>query len=180
MRVGLLGGSFNPPHAGHMHIAIAALRKYKFHAIWWLVSPQNPLKSKKDNFNNRLLMTHKFVSHPKMHVTRIEQDLGIDYSLQTIEQFNRYFPSTKFHWIAGMDNATLFHRWNGWQLFLKYIPITFFNRPPQAMALQTNKLRLYKGAKQTNFQLTGRTRNISSTEIRNKTFASRLKSAIQS
>lgn len=178
MRIGLLGGSFNPPHTGHMHIALAALRRYKLHAIWWLVSPQNPLKDPKNNFKKRLKMTNTFVSHPKMHVSGIERDFKIQYSLQTIKKLNTYFSTTQFHWIAGMDNANYFHQWNGWKQFLNQIPITFFNRPPQTMAIHTNKIKLFKGTKNAHFQLTGRTRNISSTEIRNKTFASRLKSAI--
>lgn len=178
MKIGLLGGSFNPPHYGHMHIALAALRKHKFDAIWWLVSPQNPLKKKKNNFSKRFEMTRRFVNHPKMHVTDIECDWDVQYSLQTIQNLQRYFSSTKFHWIAGMDNAALFHRWNGWKSFLKFIPVTFFNRPPNTIAIRANKLKLYKGSKKIEYRLTGRTRNISSTNIRNKTFASRLKSAI--
>ncbi len=179
LNIGLLGGSFNPPHAGHMHIAMSALRRYNFHAIWWLVSPQNPLKSKKDNFKNRLHMTKRFISkQPKMVASDIETQLNVQYSYQTVERLQKRYPKTQFTWIAGMDNATIFHRWDKWRDLLKRIPFIFFNRPPNNMALNNNAIRMVKGQKNVKWNLTGKTRNISSTLLRQKRIAHFLKSRI--
>lgn len=154
-----------------MHIALSALKKYKFSSIWWMVSPQNPLKKRKNSFRNRLKTTRAFVSHPKMVVCDIENTLGTRYSLQTIDRLQRRFPKTKFTWIAGMDNASIFHKWDGWRTLLSRIPFIFFNRPPHSMALSQNAVRLYKGRKNVRFCLTGKTLNISSTQLRQKRFA---------
>jgi nicotinate-nucleotide adenylyltransferase len=162
-----------------MHIALAALRHYKFHAIWWMVSPQNPLKNKKNNFKTRLRMTQKFVQHPKMVVCDLEEKLHTQYSLQTVQMLKRHYPRTQFTWIAGMDNACIFHRWDGWQRLLSIIPFAFFNRPPtSSMAVSNNAIRMFKGQKNARFHLTGKTRNISSTQLRKKRFVNFLKSDV--
>ncbi len=179
LNVGLLGGSFNPPHSGHMHIAQSALRKYNFHAIWWMVSPQNPLKSKKDNFQNRYSMTKRYIAtQPKMLATDIETQMGIRYSFQTVEKLQKYFPKTCFTWIAGMDNARIFHRWDKWKMLLKKIPFIFFNRPPNKMAMNNNAIRMVKGDKDVTWCLHGKTRNISSTRLRKNRIAHFLKSRV--
>lgn len=166
--IGLLGGSFNPPHAGHMHIALGALRKHKLDAVWWMVSPQNPLKDKSTTFTKRFKMTQRFVRHPKMIVTDVETQLGTRYSYQTVTALQKRFPNTNFIWIAGMDNALIFHRWDHWKALLRAIPFIFFNRPPNRMAINNNIVRLYAGQKNIKWNLCGKTRNISSTALRNK------------
>lgn len=176
--IGLLGGSFNPPHHGHMHIALAALKKYKFNAIWWLVSPQNPLKEKSTPFQKRLQMTQKFVDHPKMLACDIETHFNIKYTQQTVLKLKKHFSKTQFHWIAGMDNTKSFHHWQGWKTLLADIPFTFMNRPPNGMALKHYPIKMYKGQKNVSYIMTGKTLKISSTEIRKEGFASWLKSAI--
>jgi nicotinate-nucleotide adenylyltransferase len=178
MRIGLLGGSFNPPHKGHMHIALAALRQNDLDAVWWMVSPQNPLKYSTDNFQKRFSTTQKFVRHPRMVVTDIEQQLNTQYSFQTVQQLQKHFPNTKFTWIAGMDNARIFHRWDQWPLLLRSIPFIFFNRPPNSMALNANIIRLYRGRKNVRFSLKGKTRNISSTALRRNKVARFFKSGL--
>lgn len=154
-----------------MHIALAALKKYKLHSVWWMVSPQNPLKSRVNSFENRMRMTKKFVSHPKMIPCGIENEFKTQYSLQTIQKLQKHFPKTQFTWIAGMDNASIFHKWDGWRSILKQMPFVFFNRPPYGMALSQNVVRLYRGRKNVRFCLTGKTRNISSTQLRQNGFA---------
>ena len=178
MRVGLLGGSFNPPHKGHMHIALTALRQHKFHAIWWMVSPQNPLKSKSNNFTKRIAMTRRYVRHPKMVVTDIENRFNTCYSYQTVLELQKHFPRTRFTWIAGMDNARIFHRWDHWPLLLRRIPFIFFNRPPNHMVMNANIVRLYRGKKNVKWTLRGKTRNISSTALRQNKIARFLKSGV--
>lgn len=175
MNVGLLGGSFNPPHEGHMHIARTALRQHNLDAIWWLVAPQNPLKHQSNNFEKRFELTQKFVCHPRMIVTSIETDLNTQYSFQTVAKLQKRFPKTNFTWIAGMDNACIFHKWDRWRDLIRTIPFIFFNRPPNGIALTTNVIRLYKGRKNVKFSLYGKTRNISSTALRKKKFARFLK-----
>lgn len=178
MRVGLLGGSFNPPHQGHMHIALAALRRHHLDAVWWMVSPQNPLKAHHTSFAKRFEMTKQFVHHPRMVVSDIETRLNTRYSFQTVKALQYRFPKTEFVWIAGMDNARIFHRWDHWQKLLKSIPFIFFNRPPNRMAINTNIIRLYKGKKDVKWNLCGKTRNISSTALRNKKFVPFLKNKV--
>lgn len=179
MKIGLLGGSFNPPHKGHMHIAQTALRQHGFHAIWWMVSPQNPLKSSTNNFHKRLSMTKKYLRHhPKMIATDIETHLDTQYSYHTVTKLQRHYPKTKFIWIAGMDNARIFHRWDYWRSLLKRIPFIFFNRPPNSMAVSSNAIRLYRGKKDVRWSMKGKTRNISSTQLRQNKIARFFKSRI--
>lgn len=177
-RVGLLGGSFNPPHEGHRHIALAALRRHKLDAVWWMVSPQNPLKDKHTSFEKRYAMTQNFVKHPRMIVTDIEARLQTRYSFQTVKSLRKRFPKTRFIWIAGMDNALIFHRWDQWKALLRAIPFIFFNRPPNRMAVNNNMVRLYAGQKNVTWSLCGKTRNISSTALRNKKILPFLKSKL--
>jgi nicotinate-nucleotide adenylyltransferase len=179
MKIGLLGGSFNPPHKGHMHIAQTALRQHGFHAIWWMVSPQNPLKSSTNNFAKRMMMTQKHLrNQPRMIATDIETQLDTQYSYHTVTKLQKHFPSTKFTWIAGMDNARIFHRWDYWRALLKKIPFIFFNRPPNSMAMNTNAIRLYRGQKNVKWSLQGKTRNISSTSLRQNRIARFFKSKL--
>ena len=161
-----------------MHVAQTALKQYKFHAIWWMVSPQNPLKSKHNSFQKRYAMTKKFVRHPKMIVTDIETQIRTQYSYETVAKLQSRFPKTKFIWIAGMDNARIFHKWDRWRDLLHKIPFIFFNRPPNGMALSTNAVRLYHGQKNVRWNMRGKTRNISSTALRQNRVVRALKSAI--
>jgi len=105
--------------------------------------------------------------------------MGIDYSYQTVQRLKKYFPKTRFVWIAGMDNALIFHRWDQWKALLRSIPFIFFNRPPNRMALNNNAIRMMRERKQVIWDLTGKTRNFSSTQLRKKKrFAHFLKSRI--
>ena len=154
-----------------MHIALAALRQNDIDAVWWMVSPQNPLKDHHTSHSKRFEMTRNFVRHPNMVVTDIETQLNTKYSFQTVNELKKRFPKTDFVWIAGMDNALIFHRWDQWKHLLKKIPFIFFNRPPNSMAINSNIIRLYKGTKNIKWCLSGKTRNISSTALRNKKIA---------
>lgn len=161
-----------------MHIAKTALKRYNLHAIWWMVSPQNPLKSRHNSFSKRLKMTRKFARHPRMVATDIESHLGTQYTLQSVSLLKKRFPKTRFVWIAGMDNAAIFHRWDGWKTLLGKIPFVFFHRPPHRTHVSANITRLYRGRKTVTYCLKGKTRNISSTELRQKGFVHFLKSAL--
>jgi nicotinate-nucleotide adenylyltransferase len=131
-KIGLLGGSFNPAHEGHRHIALLALEHYGLDALWWLVTPQNPLKDTDDMapYQERFTsVEHIIDGHPLMVATHLERDLGTTYTYETIRQLKEHFPQTSFLFICGMDNALIFHKWDRWQELLDLIPFTFIDRP---------------------------------------------------
>ncbi|HPF78580.1 MAG TPA: nicotinate (nicotinamide) nucleotide adenylyltransferase [Alphaproteobacteria bacterium] len=145
MRIGLLGGSFNPPHAGHMHIARLAQAKFGLDFVWWIVTPQNPLKKRdgmapyEERFANVQAMT---APYPRQMATHLEAELGTRYTYQTITALKKYFPKTEFIWICGMDNAHIFHKWDRWQRILEMMPITFIARPPATHLVKGCPIRL--------------------------------------
>jgi len=131
-KIGLLGGSFNPAHKGHRHIAMLALAYYALDYVWWLVTPQNPLKTTDDMgpYDERFASAEAIIAgHPKMIVTHLERDLGTTYTYETVKGLKQAFPQTEFLFICGMDNALIFHKWDRWQDLLDLIPITFIDRP---------------------------------------------------
>ena len=133
MRIGLLGGSFNPPHDGHLHIARLAQAKFGLDFVWWIVTPQNPLKETKGMrpYKERYAHVEDMLSpYPQQMPTHLESQLGTTYTFETVIELRRHFPQTDFLWICGMDNAHIFHKWDRWQELLEVIPITFIARPP--------------------------------------------------
>lgn len=146
-KVGILGGSFNPPHAGHAHIAKQAMIRFGLDAVWWLVSPGNPLKTPdpEADFDARVALTRAFVTHPRMLTCTLEGQINTRFTYDTIKTLKRLYPRTDFIWIAGMDNARIFSKWERWQDLPKMVPFVFFNRPPGGMKLCGNVLRQHKG-----------------------------------
>ena len=131
-KIGLLGGSFNPAHKGHRHIALLALEHYGLDAVWWLVTPQNPLKDTDDMaaYNERFASVERIINgHPQMVATHLERDLGTTYTYETIKALKEHFLQTDFLFICGMDNALIFHKWDSWRELLDLIPFTFIDRP---------------------------------------------------
>jgi nicotinate-nucleotide adenylyltransferase len=131
--VALFGGSFNPPHEGHRHIANLALTKLSCHHVWWMVTPGNPLKShdNKTSYEHRLKQTQSFVSHPQMLVTDIETQLGTCYTFDTLKKLKHYFPRTHFIWIMGEDNLHTLGRWYRWRDIFDLVPVAVFHRRSQ-------------------------------------------------
>ncbi len=143
MRVGLLGGSFNPPHEGHLHISLAALKGLDLDAVWWLVSPQNPIKTEAPRpLEERVRMSRELVTHPKILVTDIEKGLGTTITYQTVKRLKGHYPGTQFVWITGMDNALSLHRWNRWKDLLKEICMVHLTRMPAKSLIARSPLRL--------------------------------------
>jgi len=145
LRIGLFGGSFNPPHVGHLHVAKMAQILFNLDAVWWLVTPQNPIKDKKNTplFSKRYALVNDMLStHPKQIATDLEQKIGTSYSYETISSIKRHYPKTDFLWICGMDNAHIFHRWDCWKEILYSIPATFIARPPVKTMIKQCPLRL--------------------------------------
>jgi len=145
MRVGLLGGSFNPPHEGHLHISKAAMQMLGLDCIWWLVTPQNPLKSQKPlSMEQREALCNDLVDDPKILISTIEKDLGTNITYQTIKSLKTYYRDTDFVWITGMDNALSLHEWNNWQELLDLLPMAHLTRMPATSLVQNNPLRMYR------------------------------------
>lgn len=169
LRVGLLGGSFNPPHAGHRHIAMLALKRFNLDAVWWLVSPGNPLKSREDllPLPQRLAQVRQVADHPLFIPCALETALGTARTFDTNRLLKRRFPRTHFLWLCGMDNALIFHRWHRWREVAAQIPIVFIARPPLVSSVQTCPIRLLAtGSAQIRWLLDVPTTAISSTALR--------------
>jgi len=139
LRVGLFGGSFNPAHAAHRQLARYALSALNLDVIWWLVSPQNPLKSTADMapLPARMTSARAQTYGPHMLVTNIETQLGTQYTADTIRRLKKHFPYTKFIWMMGADSMRSFHRWEDWREIARQLPIAIFARPPEQLRALT-------------------------------------------
>ena len=135
MRVGLLGGSFNPAHEGHAHIATTALKRLGLDRVIWLVSPQNPLKSASATADlaARMEGARAFASGPGMIVSDLEARLGSRYTIDLIRYLRARYPAVRFVWLMGADNLASFHRWRGWDEILRLVPVCIVARPGWAL-----------------------------------------------
>ncbi|MBY4893411.1 nicotinate-nucleotide adenylyltransferase [Rhodobacteraceae bacterium N5(2021)] len=137
--VGLFGGSFDPPHAGHVHVSREALKRFDLDRVWWLVSPGNPLKEKGPAaLERRMAAARAMVSHPRIEVTDIEAHLGTRYTAQTIERFRALYPGVRFVWLMGADNLAQFHRWQRWEWIMETVPVGVLARPGQRISARTS------------------------------------------
>ena len=130
-RVGLLGGSFNPAHVGHRHIAELALKRLGLDEVWFLVSPGNPLK-RADGMaalEERLKSAEAIADHPRLRATAIESALGTRFTADTLAALVRRFPRTDFVWLMGADNLIQLPRWERWTSIFHSVPIAIFARP---------------------------------------------------
>jgi nicotinate-nucleotide adenylyltransferase len=130
-RIGLLGGSFNPAHGGHRHISVAALRALRLDAVWWLVSPQNPLKPAAGMapLAARLASARAVARHPRIVASRVEADLGTQRTVDTVAALRARYPQARFVWLMGADNLAQFHRWAAWRTIAALLPIVVIARP---------------------------------------------------
>ena len=149
-RIGLMGGSFNPAHDGHRMIALLALRRLRLDRVWWLVSPQNPLKSAEDMapLADRLAMARRVGAHPAIEVTALESDLGTAYTVDTVRLLRRRCPRTRFVWLMGADNFRELPDWQDWKSLMQCIPVAVFARPGYgATALSGTAARAFPRAR---------------------------------
>jgi nicotinate-nucleotide adenylyltransferase len=132
-RIGLLGGSFDPAHAAHRLISETARRKLGLDAVWWLVSPGNPLKTHRPSASLEQRVDHsRRVANARWIIpTGLEADLGTVYSADTIAALVRRFPQSHFVWLMGADNLAQFHRWRRWRDIQRMVPIAVIDRPGQ-------------------------------------------------
>jgi nicotinate (nicotinamide) nucleotide adenylyltransferase/ribosome silencing factor RsfS/YbeB/iojap len=136
-RIGLLGGSFNPAHLGHLHLSLTALRRLDLDEVWWLVSPQNPLKpaAGMDPFAARLDRARQVAAgHNRIRVTDLENRLdGSRYTVDTVKALCRRYPRLRFVWLMGGDNLVQIRRWDRWTEIFQTVPIAVFDRPSYAL-----------------------------------------------
>ena len=136
LRIGLLGGSFNPAHGGHVYVSEVALKRLGLDYVWWLVTPQNPLKSSAGlaPLEDRVAQARRMAHHPRIVVMDIERVLGTRYSIDTLNALQRRFPELEFTWIMGSDNLAGFHRWRSWREIARRVPIAVVQRPGTVLA----------------------------------------------
>ena len=137
LRIGLLGGSFNPAHAGHLYVSETALKRLKLDSVWWLVSPGNPLKDGADMapLAARLQSAMRVAAgEPRIHVSAVEQRLHTIYTIDTVKALRRRFPKVEFVWLMGSDNLQQFDRWRNWQGLARLVPIAVVQRPGTILA----------------------------------------------
>jgi len=135
LRIGLLGGSFDPPHAGHLHISKWAMKEFGLDRVWWLVSPGNPLKKEGPaDLDRRVAACHDLVDHPRIIVTDLERRLGTRYTAETLTALQVRYNEARFVWLMGADNLADFHRWDRWKDIMYMMPIGVMARPEQQLA----------------------------------------------
>lgn len=147
MRIGLLGGSFDPAHAGHVLISLHALRSLQLDRIWWLVTPGNPLKetSALPSSLDRAQRARALTSDPRIDVTRIEDDLGTRLTVETLICLKQRCPDVRFVWLMGADNLGEFHLWHRWQDIARLMPIAVFDRPGATLAATRSRAAIGLG-----------------------------------
>ncbi|WP_286159026.1 nicotinate-nucleotide adenylyltransferase [Methylobacterium sp. Leaf456] len=130
-RIGLYGGSFNPAHAGHLHVGRTALRRLRLDRVWWLVTPGNPLKDVGElaPLDARITQARHIATDPRIVVTGFEAGLGLRYTVETLRQLRRRRPDLRFVWIMGADSLGSFHRWRHYEEIAALMPIAVIDRP---------------------------------------------------
>ena len=149
-RVGLLGGSFNPGHGGHLKISRLALERLRLDEVWWLVSPQNPLKTSAGMapFEVRLEAARALNTDERIRVTGVERELGTRYTKDTLCALKGRFPGVRFVWIMGADNMAEVCRWKGWPGIFRTVAIAVFARPAySSRAMSGRAARRFRAAR---------------------------------
>ncbi len=136
LRIGLFGGSFNPAHGGHAHVADTALRALDLDRVVWLVAPQNPLKAVEGMaaYQRRVLQAEHIARHPQMCVSTFEARHRLYFTLATICQLKTRYPLARFVWIMGADSLMSFNRWRGWRSIAANVPFAVIPRPGATLA----------------------------------------------
>jgi nicotinate-nucleotide adenylyltransferase len=184
--IGLLGGSFNPPHAAHRMVSEAAIKRVGLDQVWWIVSPGNPLKSRSETapLAERMALCRDVARNPRIIVTDFEKDLPTSYTASTLAFLRGRSPLVRFVWVMGADNLATIDRWRSWREIFAMLPIVVVDRPGwRIKALASKAARTFAGARVAEADarglpyktapawtfLTARLSALSSTEIRGKT-----------
>ncbi|MCK0149629.1 nicotinate-nucleotide adenylyltransferase [Marivita sp. S6314] len=149
MKVGLLGGSFDPAHDGHAHLTRVALKRFALDRVIWLVSPGNPLKSRGPApLEDRMAHARAVMRDPRVHVSDFEARIGTRYTAETIAALKRAHAGVRFVWLMGADNLQQFHRWDRWEDILQSVPVGVLARPGwRQSALHSRAARQYRDAR---------------------------------
>ena len=131
MKIGLFGGSFNPPHAAHRAASLLTLKRLGLDRVWWLVSPGNPLKDTRalPPLADRITAARKLAAHPRIAVSDLEGEIGTRYTFDTLRWLASRLPEVRFVWIMGADNLGTFHHWQHWAEIAEHMPIAVVDRP---------------------------------------------------
>jgi len=135
-RIGLFGGSFNPPHGGHVNLCDLAFKRLQLDQIWWIVTPGNPLKdtSKLAPLETRIRQCHETISHPRIRITAFEARHKVRYTADTLSLVKRMRPRNHFVWLMGADNLADFHRWQDWRKIARMMPFAVIDRPGSTLS----------------------------------------------
>ena len=140
-KIGLLGGSFDPAHKAHLHISKYALKYFDLDQVWWMLTPSNPLKKNSPSpINDRFNAAKPLVQHPRIFVTKIEDELNTVYTAQTLRLIEKRFPNVKFIWLMGADNLFQFDKWVNWTEIVHRVPIGILARPDHTLAPLKSKM----------------------------------------
>ena len=155
MRIGLFGGTFDPPHQAHLGASLLALKRLKLDRVWWLVTPGNPLKNTRGlaPLAERIAAARALTHHPRIDVTGIEAAINTRYTYDTIAWLKRRCPGVRFIWIMGADNLRSFHRWQRWREIARLVPFVVIDRlgpslyaaaSPAGLALSDSRLPVHE------------------------------------
>ncbi len=149
--IGLFGGSFNPAHEGHLHVATTAQTMLGLDEIWWMVSPQNPLKPKQPSYESRVETVEALDLPPGMRVSHMERDFGTRYTVDTLAQARQRWPRAGFVFLMGADNFLQLPQWKDWHTIMGLVPIAVISRPGKNNTAIRARLgraaRLYRNAR---------------------------------
>lgn len=142
MTVGLFGGSFNPPHEGHLLVTELGLRRIRLDQVWWMVTPGNPLKdtSELPPLAERCALSSAMIEDPRVKVTAFEARYRTRYTAETLQIVKKRNPQVRFVWLMGADNLASFHKWQDWQHIAKTFPIAVIDRPGSTLAYLSSKM----------------------------------------
>ena len=141
--IGILGGTFDPPHEGHLFISKFAKIKLDVGEVWWIVTTTNPLKKNKVDYKKRLKKVKRFLMNHHIKVLEIQDLSKNTYTVDLLEYLFKKFPHKKFIWLMGADNLVSFHLWRNWKKIFYNIPIAIFDRPPYSLSISKAKAILY-------------------------------------
>ena len=139
LSIGLFGGSFNPAHEGHLHVAQCGLRELALDRVWWMVSPQNPLKPKQPSYESRVKTVETLKLNPRMEISHMEREFGTNYTIDMIRKAQMRFPRTRFIFLMGADNFAQFPKWKNWQEIAARVPIAVIARPGDGVKPRLSK-----------------------------------------
>lgn len=143
-RIGLFGGSFNPPHEGHLNLCDLAFKRLELDQIWWMVTPGNPLKdtSGLPPLEERITLCRKLAKDPRIRITGFEASYKIRYTADTVRLIKKLRPRQKLVWLMGADNLAGFHKWQDWRSIANMVPIAVIDRPGSTLSYRSARAAL--------------------------------------